>query len=63
MYVKLLFGPFAGEVKDLANEAAMRLLEDGQASRAFEDDAPLDHLAEPCAATISASTHRKAGRK
>jgi hypothetical protein len=46
MYVKLLQGPNAGEVRDLSNEAAMGLLAQGRVARAF-DDAPPKLRAEP----------------
>lgn len=38
MYVKLNFGPDAGKIRDLAAEAAIGLLNDGRASRAFSDE-------------------------
>lgn len=41
MYVKMNFGPNMGKEIDLAPEAAMELLKDGRASRAFtEPEAP-----------------------
>jgi hypothetical protein len=40
MYVKLLDGRFAGEVRDLAPGAARDLIELGRAERAFQDPAP-----------------------
>jgi hypothetical protein len=54
MYVKLLAGRYAGEVRDLSNEAAMGLLANGRAGRAFVEENAASAPASAEAAPVQA---------
>ncbi len=57
MYVKMNFGPQAGKEMDISAEAAIGLLADGRASRAFQELSPLPVL------TLSAAPIKSAPAK
>jgi hypothetical protein len=66
MYVRMLDGQHAGEIRDLRNDVALEFLLQGRVGRAF-DDVPTLVLAPPLTGrgddTASIAPKRKAGRR
>ena len=65
MFVKMLDGRFAGEVKDLRSDVALEFIRQKRAERAFQDPAPVIAEQSPVAqlrqavANVAAKTARK----
>lgn len=70
MYVRMLDGPFAGELRNLRSDVALEFIRDKRAARAFEDTAPAAPAIAAAASDSSpgepkpgkAAKQRKAGR-
>lgn len=40
MYIRLLYGPFNGQIKDMENAAAIALIREGRAENPYLDPSP-----------------------
>lgn len=65
MYIKLVYGRNAGEVRDISNDVALMLIQQGRATRAFTDDPQprLQAEAMPAVAVEPATGKKKKGHK
>ena len=62
MYVKMLDGRFAGEVKDLRDDVALEFIRQKRAERAFQDS-PATVRAVAAAASLKAHGGKKKGAR
>ncbi|MGC1784456.1 MAG: hypothetical protein WA708_18170 [Acidobacteriaceae bacterium] len=63
MYIKILQGRDAGKVRDIANEAAMGLLKDGRAERAFQEPPRVKTASAPVEEKPVKSTKKRKAAK
>jgi hypothetical protein len=60
MYVRLNYGPYVGEIRDLRHDAAVAAIESGRADKAeFVDGAWIVPIAEPASAVLTTGKTRK----